>query len=226
MPDGGTLTIRSDVYDNAVRLTVLDTGEGMPEDVKAHAFDPFFTTKPEGEGTGLGLSVVYGIVERAGGSIDLDSSPGMGTCFAIDLPLAQVAVGDEPKPDGAAGSLRGVTVLVVDDQEQVRELAVRILEQHDAHVVAAANGHDALDLLAEHEEAVDVVLTDIVMPAMSGIELARRLRSERPGLPLVYFSGHVGEVDRPDDGPLVEKPFSPEALVSAISSVLPARLIG
>jgi signal transduction histidine kinase len=226
MPDGGTLTIRTDVYADVVRLTVLDTGEGMPEDVKAHAFDPFFTTKGEGEGTGLGLSVVYGIVDRAGGSIDLDSTPGIGTCFAIDLPRAQAAVADEAKPDGTAGSLRGVTVLVVDDQDAVRELAVRILEQHDARVVAAANGSEALQALAEHEETIDVVLTDIVMPAMSGTELARRLRAERPGLPLVYFSGHVADADRPEDGPLVEKPFSPEALVTAIGDVLPARLIG
>jgi signal transduction histidine kinase len=226
MPAGGTLTIRTTVAQERVRLTVADTGEGMPAEVAAHAFDPFFTTKGEGTGTGLGLSVVYGIVERAGGTIDLDSTPGIGTCFAIDLPLAHVPAAEEVKPDGAAGSLRGVTVLVVDDQEQVRELAVRILEQHDARVVAAANGHEALAALAEHEEAVDVVLTDIVMPGMSGTELARRLRNERPGLPLVYFSGHVGDVDRPQDGPLVEKPFSPEALVSAIGDVLPARLIG
>jgi signal transduction histidine kinase/CheY-like chemotaxis protein len=226
MPGGGKLTIRTDVLDAAVRLTVTDTGEGMPEEVRAHAFDPFFTTKAEGEGTGLGLSVVYGIVDRAGGRIDLDSTPGLGTSFAIDLPRTQVPVPDEPRPDGAAGSLRGVTVLVVDDQQPVRALAARILEQHDARVVEAGNGHEALTALAEHEEEIDVVLTDIVMPAMSGPELARRLRSERPGLPLVYFSGHVGDVDRPDDGPLVEKPFTPEALVTAIGAVLPARLIG
>ncbi len=225
MPGGGKLTIRTDVLEAAVRLTVLDTGEGMPAEVMEHAFDPFFTTKPEGQGTGLGLSVVYGIVERAGGRIDLDSNPGIGTCFAIDLPRALVDVPDDPEPDGAAGSLRGVTVLVVDDQRAVRELATRILEQHDARVIGAAGGREALAALAEHEEAVDVVLTDIVMPAMSGHELARRLRSERPGLPLVYFSGHVGDVERPDDGPLLEKPFTPEALVSAIGAVLPARLI-
>ncbi|WP_084284890.1 hybrid sensor histidine kinase/response regulator [Solirubrobacter soli] len=225
MPDGGKLTIRTDVDDDVVRLTVLDTGEGMPEEVKAHAFDPFFTTKAEGEGTGLGLSVVYGIVERAGGNIDLDSSPGMGTCFAIDLPRAHGAAAEAPKTNGTAGSLRGVTVLVVDDQEAVRELTVKILQQHDAHVVGAANGEEALTLLAQHEEAIDVVVTDIVMPGMSGTELARRLRGERPGLPLVYFSGHIGDVDRPDDGPLVEKPFTPEALVSAIGDVLPARLL-
>jgi signal transduction histidine kinase len=225
MPGGGTLTIRTDVRDAAVRLTVVDTGDGMSPEVVAHAFDPFFTTKAEGKGTGLGLSVVYGIVERAGGRIELDSTPGMGTRFAIDLPRAQAPAPEEPDPDGEAGSLRSVTVLVVDDQQPVRELAARILEQHDARVVAVAGGHDALAAFAAHEDAIDVVLTDIVMPAMSGIELARRLRGHRPGLPLVYFSAHGGDVERPDDGPLIEKPFTPEALVSAIGAVLPARFV-
>ena len=224
-PTGGTLTIRTDAMDEAVRLTVADTGEGMSPEVAAHAFDPFFTTKGEGEGTGLGLSVVYGIVERAGGRIDLDSTPGVGTSFAIDLPRAHVAVPEEPEPDSAAGSLRGVTVLVVDDQQPVRELAARILEQHDARVVSVASGHDALAAFAEHADSVDVVLTDIVMPAMSGTELARRLRGDRPGLPLVYFSGHVGDGEPPDDGPLLEKPFTPDALVAAIGAVLPARFL-
>jgi signal transduction histidine kinase len=223
MPAGGKLTIRTDVIDTGVRLTVEDTGEGMTPDVAAHAFDPFFTTKGEGKGTGLGLSVVYGIVERAGGRIDLDSTLGAGTRLTLDLPLAEVAVPEDPAPGGAAGSLRGVTVLVVDDQRQVRELAARILEQHDARVVGAADGREALTAFAEHEDEIDVVLTDIVMPAISGIELARRLRNDRPGLPLVYFSGHAGDVELPDEGALLQKPFTPEQLVSAIGDVLPAR---
>ena len=223
MPAGGKLTIRTDVIDTGVRLTVEDTGEGMTPDVAAHAFDPFFTTKGEGKGTGLGLSVVYGIVERAGGRIDLDSTLGAGTRFTLDLPLAEVAEPEDPAPGRAAGSLRGVTVLVVDDQRQVRELTARILEQHDARVVGAADGREALAAFAEHEDEIDVVLTDIVMPAISGIELARRLRNDRPGLPLVYFSGHAGDVELPDEGPLLQKPFTPEQLVSAIGDVLPAR---
>ena len=116
-----------------------------------------------------------------------------------------------------------MTVLVVDDQRQVRELTARILEQHDARVVGAADGREALAAFAEHEDEIDVVLTDIVMAAISGIELARRLRNDRPGLPLVYFSGHAGDVELPDEGPLQQKPFTPEQLVSAIGDVLPAR---
>ncbi|HEY6887193.1 MAG TPA: ATP-binding protein, partial [Solirubrobacter sp.] len=225
MPTGGTLTIQTTVDGERMRLTVADTGEGMPAEVAAHAFDPFFTTKSEGTGTGLGLSIVYGIVDRAGGKIDLDSSPGAGTRFTIELPLAHDAAQDERAADQAAGSLRGVTVLVVDDEPTVRDLVTRVLEHHDARVISAANGQDALTALVEHEDAVDVVLTDIVMPSMSGIELARRLRSDRPGLPLVYFSGDGGDVDRPDDGPLLRKPFTPDALVSAIADVLPARFL-
>jgi signal transduction histidine kinase/CheY-like chemotaxis protein len=225
MPNGGTLTIRTEVGEERMRLTVADTGEGMPAEVAAHAFDPFFTTKGEGTGTGLGLSIVYGIVDRAGGKIDLDSTPGAGTRFTLELPLAQSAAHDEPAADQEAGSLRGVTVLVVDDEPTVRDLVTRVLEHHDARVMSAANGQDALAALGEHEDAVDVVLTDIVMPSMSGIELARRLRSDRPGLPLVYFSGDGGDVERPGDGPLLRKPFTPDALVSAIADVLPARFL-
>jgi signal transduction histidine kinase/CheY-like chemotaxis protein len=225
MPGGGTLTIRTEPHDEGVRLTIADTGEGMPADVAVHAFDPFFTTKPEGQGTGLGLSVVYGIVERAGGRIELDSRLGAGTRFTIQLPAAQAVVPDEPDQEGEAGSLRGVTVLVVDDQEGVRTLASRILESHDARVIGVPDGRAALHAMAEHENAVDVVLTDVIMPGMSGIDLARRLRSERPALPLVYFSGHAGDVERPDDGPLIRKPFTPEELVTAVADVLPARLL-
>jgi signal transduction histidine kinase/CheY-like chemotaxis protein len=224
MPGGGTLTIATGERDGAVRLTVADTGEGMAPEVVAHAFDPFFTTKPEGEGTGLGLSVVYGIVERAGGGIELASAPGAGTTFVIDLPRAHAAEHDVASREEAPGSLRGVTVLVVDDQDAVRELAERVLAQYEARVLGAANGREALAALAQNEQVIDVVLTDVVMPGMSGIELARRLRAERPGLPLVYFTAHPGEEGRPDDGPLLDKPFTPEALVAAIGAVLPARL--
>ena len=225
MPAGGTLTIRTETHAEGVLLTVTDTGQGMPADVVAHAFDPFFTTKEEGEGTGLGLSVVFGIVERAGGRIELHSAPGVGTRFAIDLPATQASVPDEPAAQGAAGSLRGVTVLVVDDQESVRTLTSRILESHEARVIAVADGGSALDAIVEHEDAVDIVLTDIVMPGISGIDLARRLRSERPALPLVYVSGQGGDVELPDDGPLIRKPFTPEELVSAVADALPARLL-
>lgn len=225
MPTGGTLTIGTEPDGDAVRLTIVDTGEGMPAEVAAHAFDPFFTTKPEGEGTGLGLSVVYGIVERAGGRIGIESTPGAGTRFTIALPTTQAAVPDEPAREAEAGSLRGVTVLVVDDQESVRTLVTRILEDCDAQVIGVPDGHAALAAMAEFEDAVDIVLTDIVMPGMSGTELARRLRSERPALPLVYFSGYGGAAEVPDDGPLIRKPFTPAKIVTAVAGALPKGLL-
>ena len=225
MPAGGSLTIGTETHDGGVRLTVADTGEGMSADVAAHAFDPFFTTKGEGKGTGLGLSVVYGIVERSGGSIELQTALGAGTRFEIQLPAAPAFVAEEPVLAGETGSLRGVTVLVVDDQDGVRTLATHILEAHDARVIGVSDARAALDAIAEHEDAVDVVLTDIIMPGMSGIDLARHLRSERPALPLVYFSGHGGDVELPDDGPLVHKPFTPEELAAAVADVLPAGLL-
>jgi signal transduction histidine kinase len=224
MPAGGTLTIATEPDGDEVRLTIVDTGEGMPPEVVAHAFDPFFTTKPEGEGTGLGLSVVYGIIERAGGRIAIESTPGTGTRFTIALPTTQAAVPEEPAPEREAGSLRGVTVLVVDDQESVRTLVTRILEGCDAQVIGVPDGQAALDAMAEFEDAVDIVLTDIVMPGMSGIELAGQLRSERPALPLVYFSGYSGAAETPD-GPIIRKPFTPAEVVTAVADALPARLL-
>ena len=226
MPAGGTLTIGTERDGDGVRLTIADTGEGMAPEVVAHAFDPFFTTKPEGEGTGLGLSVVYGIVERAGGRIELESTLGAGTRFTLALPATRATVTDEPPArEGDAGSLRGVTVLVVDDQESVRTLVTRILEDRDARVIGVPDGRAALDAMAVHEDAVDVVLTDIVMPGMSGTELARRLRSERPALPLIYFSGYVGDAPPPEDGRLIRKPFTPAEIVTAVADAVPTRLL-
>ena len=187
---------------------------------------PVLPTKPEGEGTGLGLSVVYGIVERAGGRIELESTLGAGTRFTLALPATRATVTDEPPArEGDAGSLRGVTVLVVDDQESVRTLVTRILEDRDARVIGVPDGRAALDAMAVHEDAVDVVLTDIVMPGMSGTELARRLRSERPALPLIYFSGYVGDAPPPEDGRLIRKPFTPAEIVTAVADAVPTRLL-
>ncbi len=227
MPDGGTLTVRTEpAGGERMRLIVEDTGEGMPADVAAHAFDPFFTTKDDGVGTGLGLSVVYGIVERSGGSIGIDSVPGEGTRFTIEMPAVPAAAAEEPPASPDAGSLHGVTILVADDEESVRVLMARILEQHDARVIEAANGRQAMEILRAHNRTVDLVLTDILMPEMSGLELARRLRDERPAMPLVYVSGYTGEdFEQPDDGPLVAKPFTSDGLVRAVADALPARLL-
>ena len=169
MPAGGRLMIRTEPHgEPACGSRSRDTGAGMPADVMAHALRPVLHHQAEGEGTGLGLSVVYGIVERAAGRIEIDSSPGAGTRFTIELPVAQGHVPDEPAPAGEAGSLRGVTVLVVDDQASVRTLASKILESREAHVIASPDARSALAAMAEHEDAIDVVLIDIVMPGCPG----------------------------------------------------------
>ena len=201
------------------------TGDGMPAEVVAHAFDPFFTTKPEGEGTGLGLSVVYGIVERAGGRIELESTPGAGTRFTIALPAAQAAGPTSRPRQGEAGSLRGVTVLVVDDQESVRTLVARILEARDARVIGVHRRTRRTRRDGRARGRRRRRADRLVMPGMSGIELARRLRSERPALPLVYFSGYGGDAEAPGDGPLIRKPFTPAEIVTAVADAVPTRLL-
>ena len=244
MPEGGTLSIRTGnavLDDEFVRghpgarpgsnvlLGVADTGCGIEAEVQAHIFEPFFTTKEQGKGTGLGLSTVYGIVKQHEGYIAVDSEVGRGTTFTIYLPRVEDAV----EPDGAGaepdGSPRGEeTVLLVEDEGDVRELAREILEKSGYAVLEAANGPDALRLAARHEGVIHLLLTDVVMPQMSGRELARRLVRKRPEVRVLYTSGYVDEgmmrrsvVDR--DTALLKKPFSSDALVRSVREVLDGR---
>ncbi len=240
MPDGGTLVIeanqvRLDGDDSSnlqpalppgdyARLLVSDTGTGMSADVIAHAFEPFFTTKPKDKGVGLGLATVYGIVSRAGGAINIYSEVGIGTTMRVYLPLSDqsAATVSEPvaelPPPG-----RGERALVVEDETAVRDLVVRILERHGYHVVAADNGPFALEVLEEHP--VDVVISDVIMPEMSGPELIRRLHRRNPRLPVVFMSGYsdglLAAQDMVDsDIPLVQKPFTAIELLNAVHQVL------
>jgi signal transduction histidine kinase len=234
MPDGGKLTISTATVrvdrpytcshgelpeGTYLRLAVTDTGVGMPADVAARAFDPFFTTKGAGEGTGLGLATVYGIVGEAGGTIHLYSEPGQGTSVKVHLPLTDVrppapcTASAEEVPRGS-----GQRVLVVEDERPVRELAVRILEEQGYYVIEASSPAAAIDL-AERRRP-DVLLSDVIMPRVSGPDLAARLRVDRPGLPIVFMSGYT---DRPvalDGATLLEKPFSAAELACAIHRAL------
>jgi two-component system cell cycle sensor histidine kinase/response regulator CckA len=210
-----------------VMLAVSDDGCGMEPDVQARIFEPFFTTKPVGQGTGLGLSTVYGIVKQSGGYIWVYSEPGQGSVFKVYLPQARVdarpeelIVGEPTTPTGGSE-----TILVIEDEDIVRNLACRGLRDHGYRVVEARNGVQALRYVREHPETVDLVISDVVMPEMGGRELGQSLASTDPGLPILYMSGYTGEdvVQRGllDAGsPFQQKPFTPAGLAIKVRSML------
>ena len=225
MPDGGRLSIalrRRD--DGCVEIAVTDTGTGMSEEVCARAFDPFFTTKPPGEGTGLGLATVYGIVAQAGGEVRLESEPDGGTRVTLELPEAPSEDDDATSPGAPeARPARGQTILLVEDEESVRAMAARILRRHGYDVVEAAGAQEALATFRSLDERPDLVLTDVAMPRMSGVELAARLGKSSP--PVVFMSGYTDEsVGNPDvlarSAGFLQKPFSAAALLHRVGEAL------
>jgi PAS domain S-box-containing protein len=227
MPSGGELRIElanaAGALDgaDAVRLTVRDSGEGMAPHVVERAFEPFYTTKPKGEGTGLGLATVYGIVTQTGGTVAIDSAPGAGTTIEVLLPATDAQPLELPASyNGADGATRGETILVVEDEEAVRRLTCRILTREGYSVLEAPDGARAIDTWDEHAGEIDLLLTDVVMPGMSGKELAERL-----GIEPVFMSGYTDEVisrHGMDGVRLVQKPFDAQTLLGAVRSALDA----
>ena len=225
MPHGGQLTIETRLPDavDGVRLVVRDTGSGMWPRVVDQAFTPFFTTKPKGEGTGLGLATVYGIVREAGGDVRIDSEPGGGTAVTIDLPRsAEVSPAKRddavPPPQNAAGRV----VLLAEDEESVRRLAARILSERDYRVVEASDGDEAWRRFREHSSEIDVLLTDVVMPGMPARELVREARMLNPEVGAIYMSGYTGDMLSRrgvlDEGTVViRKPFDAPTLLAAVA---------
>jgi CheY-like chemotaxis protein len=205
-------------------LAITDTGCGMTPEVLAHIFEPFFTTKAVDRGTGLGLSMVLGIVEQSGGTIDVQSAPGRGTTFRIYLPIAREAV--QPARMTARPDTRGSeTILLVEDEAAVRALVIRMLQQQGYRVVAATDGRDALRVARGHAGPIHLVLTDVVMPHLGGPELLRQLQGECPGVKALFMSGYT------DDAVLrhglletrasfLQKPYTPVALAQKIREVL------
>ncbi len=215
-----------------VRLTVADTGHGIPPDLQEKIFDPFFTTKDVAKGTGLGLSTVYGIVQQHEGWIDVESEVGRGSTFRVHIPAAESAGDTEDTPD-ALPVLRGgaETILAVDDEPALRRIVQTVLERYGYRVLMAEHGLEALELWREHGASVDLLLTDLVMPhGISGWNLAERLRAERPGLKVLVMSGYdpearaVGEhqdgVDRPVA--FLQKPYRLSELVQSVRDCLDA----
>ena len=233
MAAGGTLAISTfflpaleGARHGRVELVVRDSGSGMDAETLARAFDPFFTTKGPGKGTGLGLAVVHGIVQQCGGTVSLDSAPGRGTLVRVVLPgRPPREKAPEPAALLAAASILGRTILLVEDEEPVRRVAGRILERAGYRVLAVADGEDALRIAAATPR-IDLLLTDVVMPGMSGTRLADHLRAARPSLPVLYMSGFSRDLPEslaPPPGTLLQKPFTPEVLAARVGEALAAR---
>jgi len=209
-----------------VQLKVTDTGTGMSPEVQAHLFEPFFTTKPRGIGTGLGLSTTYGIVQQSGAHILVESGLGQGTRISIYFPRIDERV-DEDCPEAAPAATPGgsETILLVEDENAVREPMSKLLRQFGFTVLEAAGGAQALEVSESHDGPIDLVVTDVMMPIMSGKELATRLLDRRPGLKVLYMSGHAANVIvhqgmLDESVHLVAKPFTFQDLVRKVVEVL------
>lgn len=209
-----------------VQLTVTDDGSGMTPEVQQHIFEPFFTTKDRTRGTGLGLSTVYGIVERSNGFIEVESEPGQGSSFHVFLPSIPDPEGGIQVKSWSRQELAGSeTVLVVEDDENVRSTAVGILKHYGYRVLEAANGSEALALKDRFAGTIDLIISDLMMPGMSGTELVHKLQSICPHLKVMYVSGYAGESIRKDEfltagAHFVPKPYTPETLLKVVREVL------
>jgi two-component system, cell cycle sensor histidine kinase and response regulator CckA len=240
MPDGGTMTIRTALADSVasstaerpaslpgpfVVLSVADTGMGMDDETRARVFEPFFTTKGQGQGTGLGLATVYGIVKQADGYVWVRSAPGQGAIFEVYLPRVSGAPPAEQEQRAGRKVAPGQRVLVVEDDANVRRVTSQILVRHGYEVVTAENPDMALAELSRHHGAFDLLLTDLVLPGMNGRLLAAHVSREWPNIRVVYMSGYAGETILeqgilPADEHFLPKPFTVEELLAKVAEAL------
>ena len=243
MPRGGRLTIETTCVDldgpfqrthptaapgRYAKLAIADTGCGMTPEIQSRIFEPFFTTKGRGKGTGLGLAVVYGIVQQSGGLIDVTSEPGAGTVFTIYLPTVTdtPAVRGEVVPSSDFAGTE--TILLVEDEDAVRRVATRVLERKGYHVLGAADGRDAVELLERHEAPVDLLLSDVVLPTMDGPSVAEAVRMRHPNVRVLYASGYMDDaVTRrgvlAEEGAFLQKPYQPTVLLRRVREMLDAK---
>ncbi|WP_328747689.1 response regulator [Geomonas anaerohicana] len=235
MPGGGTLEISTGTAELAdedippgryALITVSDNGTGMEKEVQERIFEPFFTTKEVGKGTGLGLSSSYGIIKKHNGAIRMHSELGSGTSFRIYLPLSGGRPSAErAESEGRPGAGSG-TVLLVEDEDTVRDMTRLLLERHGYSVLTARNGHEALELYRHNQGRVQVMLSDVIMPRMNGRELCEQLRQLAPGLPVIFMSGYPADVMSEKGlyggGAYLQKPVKPEELLGALRCALSA----
>ena len=249
MPQGGTVTIRTSnqavnakALGNAilpagdyVRIEVTDTGTGMSKEIQSKIFDPFFTTKPVGQGTGLGLATVYGIVKQSGGFIDVDSELGRGTAFNIYLPRRKIEESDAAPVEAAPAVARDVTgqdtILLVEDEEAVRSFAARALRMRGYKVLEAGGGEEALEIVKSDDAKIDLIITDVVMPNMDGPTMVRHVKVLNPGLPVIFMSGYAEEAFRRNDQNsedihFLPKPFGLKQLAAKVKEVLAGQPAG
>jgi two-component system cell cycle sensor histidine kinase/response regulator CckA len=240
MPDGGSLIITTDKLhvDRAyaaewssvlpgdyVRVTIADTGTGMPPDVVKHAFEPFYTTKSKGEGSGLGLATVYGAVTQAEGHVRIQSEPGQGTTFTILLPVTVQTAAEAAQTPPSNRSAYGLTALIVEDEDALREVTRRLLTRQGYTVITAANGVEAITAADSYQGTIDLLLTDVIMPQMLGREAAEKIQQTRPDIRVLYMSGYAqpvlaseGRLD--PDVALLDKPFTERELLDKVSATI------
>jgi CheY-like chemotaxis protein len=237
MPKGGALSITTEMVGATpdgkgpwAAISIRDTGAGMDEQTQRRIFEPFFTTKGLGKGTGLGLSTCYGIVAQSGGFISIDSAVGAGTTFKVHLPIAPAEEGSEgdaaPSPPTPRGSAQE-TVLVVEDDDSARQLVWRVLNQLGYRVLAARDPIEAEGLTRVHSGAIDLILSDVVMPNGSGPACVERIRASHPRARALFMSGYTDhpaltEAEQERELNFIQKPFAPEALGRKVREVLDA----
>jgi CheY-like chemotaxis protein len=212
-----------------VVIAVADTGVGITDEVKTHLFEPFFTTKPAGKGTGLGLATSYGIVTQAGGAIDIESVVGQGTTVRVSLPRVDASPDvAEETPHAQPAPVDPRTILLAEDEVLVRAMAGRVLRELGHEVLQAVDGEEALSLGESHAGSIDLLITDLVMPRMGGLDLAARLRMRRPDLRVIFMSGYADRAVAarlPAGAPMLHKPFTPAALAQRVQEVLAADVV-
>jgi PAS domain S-box-containing protein len=245
MPDGGEIVISSSNVETDefiaaetgatpgryARVSITDNGQGMTSDVKQRAFEPFFTTKAAGKGTGLGLATVYGFVRQSGGHVTLYSEVGLGTTISLHFPAAtgSPVAPDDDRPETVWAQDTGQTILVVEDDEAILRLSVSRIEALGYRALPAADSNEAMDILASNPE-IDALFTDIVMPGgMNGLDLARKVRADRPGIAILLTSGFSGDLIHPGNGfstnfQLLSKPYRQEELATRLRILLSGRV--
>ena len=223
MPNGGQIRLSTRFHDPVVELLVSDQGSGIPPEVRARMFEPFYTTKESGKGTGLGLSLVHAIINQSGGKVDVETAVGQGTTFRIRFPLHWGEAGNVDASAAERESPRGrETVLVVEDEEPLRSLIRRLLERGGYRVLEAADGDQAVTLAHAQKMAIDLLLTDVMLPHRNGRDVAQAVAAAHPGVRILFMSGY-GE-NTPAGAARLEKPFGPLKLATSVRELLDQRL--